>query len=294
MAGPSAPQNPPEWTAVDRYTTAQLHTSAHSSSSSPSPSPSTATQTPLPPPSPETLARIQENAARAGLPDIAVSAPQGAFLRLQALLLNARSVLEIGTLAGFSTAWLASALPPSPPPSPNSDSDSNTPQGGLVSLEVDPRHAAVARANLEQAGYAAPRVQVREGPALDAFAALEREVLGGEGETPTPTPSSSSSSSSSSRRAPFDLVFVDADKENGWSYVDRAARLARPGALIIVDNVVRRGALADARVAEADSRVRGSRLVVEQVGAQPERFEAAVLQTVGEKGYDGFLLIYVK
>ena len=254
------PENPPEWTAVDEYTAAQLHTPSHAS---PSISAGTAYG---PPPPPEVLARIQANSARAGLPDIAVSAPQGAFLRLQALLLRARSILEIGTLGGFSTAWLASALPP--------EADG----AGLVSLEVNAHHAEVARANLDAAGYDGARAEVRVGPALDAFAALEREVL----------------AERSRARAPFDLVFVDADKQNGWAYVDRAARLCRPGALVVVDNVVRRGRLADPRAADEDDRVRGSRLVVEQVGRHPERFEGAVLQTVGDKGYDGFLLIYVR
>ena len=256
------PENPPEWTAVDVWTTEELHTSAQSSSSA-GPNPSAGTNY-SPPPSPEVLAQIQANAARAGLPDIAVSAPQGAFLRLQARLLRARSVLEVGTLAGFSTAWLASSAA----------------DARVVSLEVDAHHAAVARANLDLAGYAAPRAEVRVGAALDAFPALASEIRD--------QPAAAAS------RPPFDLVFVDADKQNGWNYVDRAARLCRPGALIVVDNVVRRGRLASATAAAEDDRVAGSRLVVENVGKDPERFEACVLQTVGDKGYDGFLLIYVK
>ena len=254
------PENPPEWTAVDVYTTEQLHTSSQSSASG---GPNANTTNYSPPPSPEVLAQIQANAAQAGLPDISVSAPQGAFLRLQARLLRARSILEVGTLGGFSTAWLASSAP----------------DVRVVSLEVDAHHATIARQNLDLAGYDGDkRAEVRVGAALDAFPALAKEIQDGGADS----------------RPPFDLVFVDADKQNGWNYVDRAARLSRPGALIVVDNVVRRGRLADARVAEEDSRVRGSRLVVEQVGAHPERFEGAVLQTVGDKGYDGFLLVYVK
>lgn len=255
------PENPPEWTAVDVYTTEQLHTSSQSSASG---GPNANTNTNYsPPPSPEVLAQIQANAAQAGLPDISVSAPQGAFLRLQARLLRARSILEVGTLGGFSTAWLASSAP----------------DVRVVSLEVDAHHATIARQNLDLAGYGGDkRAEVRVGAALDAFPALTKEIQDGGADS----------------RPPFDLVFVDADKQNGWNYVDRAARLSSPGALIVVDNVVRRGRLASATAAAEDDRVAGSRLVVENVGKDPDRFEACVIQTVGDKGYDGFLLIYVK
>lgn len=199
------------------------------------------------------------------------NATQGKFLQIQARLLRARSVLEVGTLGAFSTLWLATA----------------TPATRVVSLEVNEKHAEVARANLQRAGLllssppSSPTVtstatngaEVLVGAALDSFPALETQVL------------------VSGERERFDLVFIDADKENNWAYVDRAAKLCRAGALIVVDNVVRKGLLAD--LTAQDSRILGARKVVENVG-RDERFEGTVLQTVGDKGYDGFLFVYVK
>ena len=180
----------------------------------------------------------------ADLPPIAVSAVQGKLLSLLASAIGARRVLEIGTLAGYSALWLARALPP---------------DGTLVTLEYDPHHAAVARANIERAGLSAV-VSVLVGPALDSLPTVE---------------------------GPFDLVFVDADKENNPSYVDWAARLLRPGGVLVLDNVIRGGEVADA--SSSDPRVVGTRRALEVVAADP-RLDATAIQMVGAKGWDGFLL----
>lgn len=189
--------------------------------------------------------------AAAGLPDIAVSPPQGKLLHLLARSIGARAILEVGTLGGYSTIWLARALA----------------EGGrLVSLEVDRRHAEVARANVEDAGLT-DVVDIRVGPALDSLAVLAAE--GG---------------------PPLDFAFIDADKPNNGAYFDQAVRMARPGALVVVDNVVRGGTVADA--SSDDPSVVGSRRLLEVVGTDP-RVSATVIQTVGSKGYDGFLLALV-
>jgi predicted O-methyltransferase YrrM len=187
-------------------------------------------------------------AEAAGLPPIAVAPNQGKLLNLLARIQGARRILELGTLGGYSTIWLARALPA---------------DGRLLSLEYERKHAEVARANLERAGLA-DKVEVRVGPALDALDAL---IADGE--------------------APYDLVFIDADKPNNPSYFQRAMSLTRPGSVIICDNVVRNGAVADAF--STDERVIGSRRFAEAVAAEP-RVEATTLQTVGSKGYDGFTL----
>ncbi|MBF6210407.1 O-methyltransferase [Nocardia puris] len=199
---------------------------------------------------PDTAAALAANAA-AGLPAIDVSAAQGKFLSLLARSTGARRVLEIGTLGGFSTLWLARAVGPS---------------GRVVTLEFQPEHAKVARENLDRAGVG-ERVDVRVGAALDSLPVLEAE--GGE---------------------PFDLVFIDADKVNNSNYVNWALRLTRPGAVIVVDNVVRGGAVADP--ASADPAVRASRELVELLAAEP-RLDATVVQTVGQKGWDGFAFAVV-
>lgn len=186
-----------------------------------------------------------EASAAAGLPPIAVSPLQGKLLMLLARLSGARRVLEIGTLGGYSTLWLALGLPD---------------DGRLVTLEVDPRHAGIARASLDRS----PRghlVEVRVGPALETLPHLAHEV--------------------------FDLVFVDADKVNGAHYLDWALRLTRPGALVVVDNVVRGGRVADP--ASDEPSAVGSRAVLAAMAEDP-RIEATALQTVGAKGWDGFAL----
>ena len=186
--------------------------------------------------------------AEAGLPAADVSPVQGRLLELLARLRGAEAILEIGTLGGYSTLWLARALPPG---------------GRLVTLEVDPHHAEVARANLDRAGVG-DAVEIVVGPALETLPALH---------------------------GPFDLVFIDADKERSADYLALALDLSRTGTLIVVDNVVRRGALADA--GDDDPRVLGSRRVVEAIGAEP-RLLATGMQTVGAKGWDGMLLALVR
>lgn len=190
-------------------------------------------------------------AAAAGMPPIQVSAPQGKLLHLLARLRGARTVLEIGTLGGYSTIWLARALPA---------------DGRLVTLEVDPAHAWTARSNVERAGLGA-LVDIRVGPALETLPRLADEGAG-----------------------PFDFVFVDADKPSNPDYLDWALRLSRPGSVIVVDNVVRSGAVADA--ASTDPAVRGTRRMLDVLAAEP-RLDATVIQTVGGKGYDGFVLALV-
>ncbi|ORB75079.1 O-methyltransferase [Mycobacterium scrofulaceum] len=184
----------------------------------------------------------------AGLPQIAVSAQQGKFLSLLAGAIQAHRVLEIGTLGGFSTIWLARGAGP---------------QGRVVTLEYEPKHAEVARANLERAGLA-DRVEVIVGAALDTL-----PTLGG---------------------APFDMVFIDADKENYVAYLDWAVRLARPGALIVADNVIREGQVLDPR---DDAQAQAVRRTLQLMGEHP-RLETAVIQTVGAKRWDGFALALVR
>jgi predicted O-methyltransferase YrrM len=189
--------------------------------------------------------------AEAELPPISVSPTQGKLLNLLARVRGARAILEIGTLGGYSAIWMARALPA---------------DGRLVTLEVDPKHAEVARANLERAGLA-QRVEVRLGRALDSLARLEAENAG-----------------------PFDLVFIDADKPSMPEYFRWALRLARPGTLIVLDNVVRDGAVIDA--SSPDPSVQGVRRLNELIASEP-RVSATVIQTVGAKGYDGFALALV-
>ncbi len=185
--------------------------------------------------------------AEAGLPAIDVSRMQGKFLHLLARAMGARTILEIGTLGGYSTIWLARAVGD---------------EGRVTTLEFEPRHAEVARANLDRAGVGGV-VDIRVGPALDSLPHLE---------------------------GPFDLVFIDADKENNSNYVREALRLTRPGSVIIVDNVVRGGAIADPD--QDDERVRASRDVLALFASEP-RLDATALQTVGAKNWDGFAMALV-
>ena len=187
----------------------------------------------------------------AGLPAIAVAPPQGKLLHLIARIHGAKSILEIGTLGGYSTIWLARTLPAG---------------ARLVTLEADPKHAEVARANIARAGLAEV-VELRVGPALDTLPRLAAEGAG-----------------------PFDLVFIDADKQGYPDYLAWALRLTRPGSLIIADNVVRKGAVADPD--SDDPRVRGVRRFNELLAAEP-RVSACAIQTVGSKGYDGFAIALV-
>lgn len=187
----------------------------------------------------------------AGLPQIQVSPLQGKLLHMLAIIRGARAILEIGTLGGYSTIWLARALRPG---------------GRLVTLEIDAKHAEVARANIVRAGLERA-VEIRVGPALDTLPKLEAEGIG-----------------------PFDLVFIDADKPSGPDYFEWALKMSRPGSIIVVDNVVRQGSVAD--VANTDESVVGSRRVLQAMAAEP-RVTATVLQMVGVKGYDGMAIALV-
>jgi predicted O-methyltransferase YrrM len=216
-----------KWSAVDGYITERLVA-----------------------PDPALDAALKANAA-AGLPSIDVAPNQGKLLHVLALTRGARRILEIGTLGGYSTIWLARALPTG---------------GRLVTLEVEPKHAQVAQANLDRAGLSG-MVEIRVGPAADSLKQLHREDA-----------------------APFDLIFIDADKENIPAYLGWALRLAKVGTLIVTDNVVREGAIVDA--ANTDPAVEGVRAMFEMMAAEP-RLSATAIQTVGSKGHDGFALAVV-
>ena len=187
----------------------------------------------------------------AGLPSIDVSAPQGKLIHLLARMSGARKALEIGTLGGYSTIWLARALPD---------------DGRIITLELNPRNAEVARRNVARAGLES-KVEIRTGAALATLPKIEAEGLG-----------------------PFDFVFIDADKTNNAAYLEWALRLSRPGTAIVVDNVVREGGVADA--ASRDSDVVGVRRMFELMAREP-RLSATAIQTVGAKGWDGFALALV-
>ncbi|MFG3035774.1 O-methyltransferase [Streptomyces sp. NPDC048330] len=217
----------PQWDAVDHYFTELLA------------------------PGDEALSAALADSAAAGLPEIAVAPNQGKLLHLLASVQGARNILEIGTLGGYSTIWLARALPA---------------DGRMITLEYDPAHADVARANLARAGLD-KIVEVRTGAALDTLPLLEAEGAG-----------------------PFDLVFVDADKANNPHYVAWALRLSRPGTVVIVDNVVRGGRVATPD--PDDPAITGTREMFDLVAREP-RLDATAFQTVGTKGHDGLLLARV-
>ncbi|WCB94083.1 Catechol O-methyltransferase [Baekduia alba] len=196
------------------------------------------------------LDAAQARAAAAGVPAIEVAPNQGKLLHLLARMSGARRVLELGTLAGYSTIWLARALPA---------------DGRLITLEADAGYAAVAQANLEAAGLSA-RVEIRVGAALDTLPQLRDE-------------------------GPFDFVFLDADKQRTAAYLEWALRLTRPGSVVVADNVVRGGAVADA--ADDDPRVQGMRRFFDLLHAA-SGVTATAVQTVGSKGWDGFALALVE
>jgi len=217
----------PTWTAVDAFAESHLH------------------------PPDAALRDALEDATAAGMPEIQVSAGQGALLGVLTRAIGARRVLEIGTLGGYSTIWIARALPA---------------DGELTSLEIDPRHAAVARRSVERAGPVC-RVEVVVGPALETLPGVIARSAG-----------------------PFDMVFIDADKENAKAYFDLARGATRPGGLIIVDNAVRRGELSNA--SSDDPATRALRHLVTSLRGD-DAVTASVVQTVGTKGYDGFLIAVV-
>lgn len=215
------------WTAVDDYIAA--HVREHVS-----------------------LTAALARAVDAGLPPIAVAPNQGKLLYLLARLCGARLVLELGTLAGYSAIWLARALP----------------EGGrVITVEADPKHAAVARRNIAEAGLL-DTIDVREEDALDALGRLDREGP-----------------------KPFDFIFIDADKERIPEYYEASIALSRPGTLVIVDNVIRDGAVVDA--GSEDPRIHGVRRF-HQMLTSDDRVEATTIQTVGVKGYDGFTMALVR
>jgi predicted O-methyltransferase YrrM len=216
------------WTAVDQYTTALLM------------------------PHDAALDAALAASDAAGLPAISVSPSQGKLLMLLAQIAGAKQVLEVGTLGGYSSIWLARALRPG---------------GRLITLEADPKHAEVARSNIARAGFA-QMVQVRLGDARTSIQKLGAEGLG-----------------------PFDLFFIDADKQSIPHYLEWSLKLSHPGSLIIVDNVVRDGALIDGK--SNDANVQGARRLHEMLAAEP-RISATTIQTVGSKGYDGFTLALVQ
>jgi predicted O-methyltransferase YrrM len=215
------------WTAVDRYITDLLV------------------------PSDAVLDAALESAAAAGLPSINVTPNQGKLLWLLARIQGARNVLEVGTLGGYSTIWLARALP--------------TDGGRLVTLELDTKHARVARTNFARAGLT-DIVDLRVGPALDALPKLAAE------------------------HRQFDLTFIDADKPNNPDYFQWALKLSHRGSLIIIDNVIREGEIIDA--SNRDPSVQGVRRLNELLATEP-RVTATAIQTVGSKGYDGFAVVLV-
>ena len=224
---PRKPPGQPLWNSIDRYLGDLLA------------------------PSDEKLAAVVKANRKARLPAIDVSPLQGKFLHVLIQMTQARRVLEIGTLGGYSTIWMARALPKS---------------GRIVSLEFNPRHAEVARANLRCAGLL-QHVNIRVGKALSSLARLARSGAG-----------------------PFDLIFIDADKESNPQYLQWALKLSRRGTVIIVDNVARHGRVIQARSAKRD--VQGTRRCLEMMAAEP-RLCAVALQTVGVKGLDGFALAVV-
>lgn len=203
-------------------------------------------------PADATLDQALRVSQAAGLPSIQVSPLQGKLLHLLAKSIAARRILEIGTLGGYSTIWLARALPP---------------EGLLITLELDPKHAAVARENLAGAGVS-ERVEIHLGQALESLARLVEE-----------------------NQPPFDLIFIDADKPNYPAYFDWSLKLSHPGTLIVADNIIRKGRIIEAQ--SEDANVQGMRRFLERVAAEP-RVTVTALQTVGSKGYDGFALILVE
>ena len=216
--------SPELWTAVDRYITDLLV------------------------PSDPALEAALQASTDAGLPPINVAPNQGKFLQLLAIMQGAKNILEIGTLGGYSTIWLARALPA---------------DGRLVTLEVEPLHATTARENITRAGFE-KIVEIRQAPALDTLKRLVDE-----------------------KRAPFDFIFIDANKESYPDYLVWSLKLSRRGTCIIADNVIRNGAVIDP--AHEDPRVQGVRRFNELLAAE-SRVSATTIQTVGSKGYDGFTL----
>ncbi len=215
------------WTSVDKYITETLI------------------------PSDAVLDSAVRASEEAGLPAIQVSPAQGKLLHLLAKSIGARNVLEIGTLGGYSTIWMARALPSG---------------GRVITLEADPKHAEVSRSNFSRAGLSEV-IELRLGPALDSLPKLAME-----------------------KPAPFDFIFIDANKSTMDDYFDWALKFSHPGTMIIADNVIRDGGVIDAASTNAD--IQGVRRFNKRIAAEP-RVSATEIQTVGSKGYDGFALVLV-
>ncbi|WPG97589.1 Hypothetical protein R9X50_00036700 [Acrodontium crateriforme] len=221
------------WTAVDQYASHHL--------------------LPIDTPLAAALKYASELSARESLPNIEVSRQQGKFLALQCMISGAKNVLEVGTLGGYSSIWLASA----------------SPDVKITTIEIDPKHKAVAEQAIAHAGLS-DRITVLLGAGADVLPKLRTEIEAG-------------------TREKFGFVFIDADKPSNLTYLNEAVPMCLPRSVIIVDNVVRRGQLADAEVAKTDAKVAGARQVVEAAG-KDHRLDACLLQTVGEKNYDGFMI----
>jgi predicted O-methyltransferase YrrM len=223
-------EHDPRWNAVDAYAFPHSHPASR--------------------PNTKALQHSLEAAQAAGLPDIEASAAQAKFMSLMCRANGVTHALEVGTLGGYTAIWLAS----------------ENPQMHLTTVEFDPKHAAVAKANIEAAGLAS-RVEVIEGAGLDVLRRLGEEVTAG-------------------KRPKFGFVFIDADKPNNWNYFNMSVEMSVPKGIICVDNVVRQGRVAD--VDNPDPRFAGAREVIEKAGAD-SRVDSVVMQTVGEKNYDGCL-----
>jgi predicted O-methyltransferase YrrM len=230
-------ESDPRWTAVDEYAVSHLHPSSK--------------------PYYAALEHALQNSRDKGLPDIAVSPLQGKYLAVQCQLLGSKHILEVGSLGAYSTIWLASA----------------SPDGKVVSIEIDEGRAAVARENIEFAGLG-DRVEVIVAAALDVLPRLMTDIEHG-------------------KRDRFDFTFIDADKANALHYFDWAVKLSVPRACIYVDNMVRKGFLAYEELAKHDRNADGIRKALEGIG-KDERVDASLLQTVSDKNYDGFVMAVVK
>lgn len=227
----------PRWTAVDEFARPKLF-----------------------PPTRQYHAAIEHaltNSLKKGLQDISVAPSQGKFLHVQCQLIRAKHILEVGTLGAYSTIWMATA----------------TPDTRVISLEIDPKAAAIARENIAYAGLS-DRVEIREGAALDLLPKIAAEVKSG-------------------ALPKFDFTFIDADKDNAWPYFDYAVKLSHSGSAVYLDNMVRKGLLAAEDLVATDINIAGIRKAVENIG-NDERVDGVLLQTVSEKNYDGFLLAIVK
>lgn len=228
----------PRVTAVDQFTTSHLLAAERN-------------------PFHQVLEKAYRNSLAKGLPDISCYPSQGKYLSIQVRIAKAKNILEVGTLGGYSSTWMATA-----------GKDVK-----ITTVEVDPHHKEVAEENIANAGLS-NQIQVMLGPGLEVLPKLKDEV-------------------SSGKREPFDFVFIDADKPNNLAYMRLAMQMVKPGTGFFIDNIIRQGKLADAEAAKTDERVKATRELIEEVG-KDERVEAVVLQTVSEKNYDGFLMAVMK